>query len=862
MTNAAIDGITLQCECSGYEALKGPSKLGLVILNEFSQGKPEVLRKMPRHLWKELNDLSEKKLRTDVILPLLQHTPGLEGITDIHGKNEAGLDVAFFTRDAIRRTCFGLQLKKGNIGGGAKTKGTVEEVITQLRLARKLKHPMVVGGAGEYRVERFIVATSGNITEGARREIAGSIEEAQIDFWDGHEIMRRLRDFFPELLSGIDAATVTYLTNLAEIYDRLEALDQIQTVHKRTLTDIFEEPHLRRQYVPNVVPGKTSKTAVSSDLSNKRTSHQKTQESSPIPEFGPAGASVSAAILMSSGKNSVLIADQNDGKTSLIRMLSIRRARALLSGTSNDVDVSIPVIVRAQDLLSVSSTFGAIQAEINRLKGSLLKDSLGVDLADGVWHLFIDGFSELPSERQKEECQFLIAAFERQFPKTVVSITGRPADFLEPKFFAHMQHYTIDVFSDDQLTALARKYAKGIESKFDVTKKMVARIKDALQLPGSPIPAIIGVMVYDEEKRYVTNTAEAVDAYMAIRLGRYARELGIAQEVEWSRKQDLLAEVAFEMVKSGVETVTQVNLEYAFNDILSRLGEVPRGAVAVKELIESGVLVPSEEGLRFHRIAFRDFFAGQHVFRSMSVSFDNFFGDHLFDKKWGPVLMFAAGLRRHNSDLLLRLTAKVSKIKEQAIGAPSSDYIYGSYLLGRLLTNSEASDEAPRLAVIRLCLDACGASIPEFIAQISKDIGNIGELAALIGVEQTFNITVGVPWLALQFKALALDSSLGEDERYLVTSALTNTGEEGWLPVVERVAKGLKSPRVLLVLFGLTRRLRHDRNLNESERNALKNVEKLVLKGLKGNEKEVRRILQFKSRLVELEMNRIKRLNS
>jgi hypothetical protein len=116
--------------------------------------------------------------------------------------------------------------------------------------------------------------------------------------------------------------------------------------------------------------------------------------------------------------------------------------------------------------------------------------------------------------------------------------------------------------------------------------------------------------------------------------------------------------------------------------------------------------------------------------------------------------------------------------------------------------------------------------------------------------------------LALQFKALALDSSLGEDERYLVTSALTNTGEEGWLPVVERVAKGLKSPRVLLVLFGLTRRLRHDRNLNESERNALKNVEKLVLKGLKGNEKEVRRILQFKSRLVELEMNRIKRLNS
>src|SRR5690606_22835360 len=153
-------------------------------------------------------------------------------------------DIIFFTEDAVRRTCFGLQLKKGNIGGGGTGVQTVEEVIRQLTLARKLKHPGAVGAPGTHRIERFIVATRGNITEGARREIAETLDEMDIDFWDGHDIVRRINRFHPDLLSGIDGRTVAYLEEVCDVYDRLDALDQLQLIQRRTLSDIFEDPQL------------------------------------------------------------------------------------------------------------------------------------------------------------------------------------------------------------------------------------------------------------------------------------------------------------------------------------------------------------------------------------------------------------------------------------------------------------------------------------------------------------------------------------------------------------------------------------------------------------------------------------------
>lgn len=813
-----------------------------------------------RHLWKELNELKETELRTQIILPLLQHTTGIYGITDVHGKNEAGLDIIFFTQDAVRQTCFGLQLKRGPIGGGAGRAG-VEEILTQLRLARKMKHPVAVGRKGEHRIDRFIVATSGNITENARKEIAGSIEESAVDFWDGHEIMRRINTHLPELLTGIAASTIEYLRAVVDTYDRLDALDQIQPMHKRTLTDIYEEPELARKYASPVVDDSHASERSSIVPPEK----QKPNESKQI-NFAAkpkvVRGRISGLSLLRTSSRSVLIADQNDGKTSLLRILAIRRAKTLLAGAVPDSEDTLPIILRAREILKAASVRGAMTLEFTRMKAVFLAAEIEEDLKSGLAVVLIDGFSELQSEHDKERCEAIITAFEDAFPLVKSVIAGRPADFLEPKYFVNHDHYSIVVFSEKQVASLARKWTSEITNKKDVTKAMISRVRDALQLPGSPIPAIIGVMLFEEEQKYVTNTADAVDAYMTIRLGRYAREMGIKQEVEWSRKQDLLAEVAFAMVDSGIEGLAWRKVESEFNGIFDRLGEVRRGESALRELVDSGVLVQHDDQLRFHRTAFRDFFAAQYLFRRKSAELDSFLEAHHWDKKWGPVLVFAAGLRRHNTDLLRKLNKIVSDRRKAEVGPPSSEFLYGSYLLGRILSNSEASDEDSRLPVLRTCLGACSASIPEFVAAVKKDMGNIGELAALIGVEQTFLVTVGVPWLALQFRTLALDATLSEEERYLAASVYATLGGEDCTRLIELASKTWKSPRVLLVLYALVRRLSKEHDLKEDERVVLKRVERTVDRALKGREREVRHLLQFKSKFLELAAAQLKRLET
>ena len=120
-------------------------------------------------------------------------------------------------------------------------------------------------------------------------------------------------------------------------------------------------------------------------------------------------------------------------------------------------------------------------------------------------------------------------------------------------------------------------------------------------------------MLYERERRYVTNIAEAVDRYMVIRLGRYAHELGITQEIEWTRKQDLLAEVAFGMTQDELDTLPEETVIGRFNEAFARLGEDPQGDVVLSELVESGVLMREGKTVGFYRNAMRDFFTAHAI---------------------------------------------------------------------------------------------------------------------------------------------------------------------------------------------------------------------------------------------------------
>jgi hypothetical protein len=771
------------------------------------------------------------------MLPLLAATKGLYRINDVHGKNEKGLDIIFFEKSAIQDVCYGLQLKSENIGGGGTKEGTVREIVDQLGIAQDLTHPVAVEGIGRVQIDRFVVATSGRISETARDEIASRIKGIPVTFWDGTAIERRARELMPELFSVADGSAVVYLKALAARYDTLDTLDQIPGVAKRTLTQIYEEPTVRRRFDPTLAKADEKSTA--------------------------AVVRFPALRLADLDQHSVVIGEQDDGKTALLRMLALKRARSILAGPLGDERIHLPVLLRASDIIAADcQVVDAIRSKLTRFEAQPLVESVAADLANSGYLVLVDGFSELRHEKEKEDVEIAVKEFIAKYDRARVIVAGRPADFLTVKYFQDLRHHVLEDFNNGQVASLLNRWTSDSPVLADVAKKLVKRVREALQLPGSPISATIGVMLYETERRYITNTAEAVDRYMVIRLGRYAHELGMRQQVDWSRKQDLLAEVAVFMIEKEVDSLRGDDFVSMIDGIYARLGETPMGSVILGELLEGGVLVRTGDSVSFHRTAFRDFFAGHGI--NQHPDRDRFFEKNLFDRTWGLPLTFAAGLRRRNSALFPRLLAKVRDEHAKAVGEPSSDYYYGAYLLGRILSNSETTDEEIRLAVLEECILAFERSLPEFVTTFKKQFGNIGELAALMGVEQSFFVTVGVPWLEKQFRqiATAKGSTASDDGRFLAASTYAQLGGEDYLGVLDFVAKKTSSTRVLMVLRVTAIQLLQGRGVTQKHRGKLRRLLGRLNRRLsrEGRKEEAKKLLQIRSKVLQFEAKRMQRL--
>lgn len=779
-------------------------------------------------VFERFRSLTENEFRRDVLVPLLTRTQDVFQVTDVHGTNERGLDVVFCTVTAIRKTWYGLQLKRGDIAGGGSGRQTVKEIIDQLELASDFEHHVATPPPGKYTMDRFIVAASGRISQTAREEITGRLKPMPVDFWDLTEIVRRARDSFPELLQIADAELVTYLTKLRQDCQVLDALDQVPGVAERTLSDVFVESQLRKRIDPRLGgDDQRAPTAVVSLALRKRDS------------------------------SAVVIGEQNEGKTAILRMNAIAQVNELLEGTEESDRLRIPVPVRAAALLESRSVRASI-AKAFRDRGAP-RHAQDIDAGGPLnrYLVLLDGFSELPTQRAKRRCAEYVVEAEEQ-DGAIFIIAGRPDDFLRPEYFDSASHYNIPPLNASEVRTLVRHWTKDAVKVQDVAERLIERVRDALQLPGSPIPAIIGVMLYEKEQRFITNTADAVDRYMQIRLGRYAREMGIAVEVNWARKQDLLGEIAFAMVEEGRDSVTYDQAKTAMSAIYERLGEADMSEVAIRELVDSGVLFEVDDRIRFFRTAFRDFFAAHHL-RGQPDRFDKFFEEHLFDRSWGQVLVFAAGLRRQNSELLLRLNEIVSKERDQFSVSDGEDYLYGAYILGRLLSNSDYSDKSPRLEVLRTTVSAARESADLLAIEAVEQFGTIGNVLALLGVEHTLFVAVGVPWLEQQIRQLADESSLSEEERYLFSSLHAHLACDDWIDVFHTVLRQAKSGRVLAALV-ISANILDARKLDKADAKKWADVKRALARKRKKNKELVDQALELRNRLLEIEKKRLVRL--
>lgn len=146
----------------------------------------------------KLNTLNEHKMAKDIFVPLLKRK-GLKGVKFTGGSDEQGIDIEYYEESCAdnSKQYAGIQFKKGDITYSARgTNGTVKDIKNQAEEAFA-KDICDVNSGGVNHISRFIVATTGDINENARKMINKAKnrgEQTNISYWDSSRLADDIRD--------------------------------------------------------------------------------------------------------------------------------------------------------------------------------------------------------------------------------------------------------------------------------------------------------------------------------------------------------------------------------------------------------------------------------------------------------------------------------------------------------------------------------------------------------------------------------------------------------------------------------------------------------------------------------------------
>jgi len=167
-----------------------------------------------------LESIHEHKMAKDIFVPMLKNM-NLKGVRYTGGDDEQGIDIEYYelTEPDRQKSYVGIQFKKGNITYGATGgKGTVKEIKNQAEEAF-IKEIHDIEGKGVRYISRFIVATTGDINEPARKYIGRARnkgEDTRIDYWTGDRLaeyiqqnwMSQFEEYFKEEILSTPIATI------------------------------------------------------------------------------------------------------------------------------------------------------------------------------------------------------------------------------------------------------------------------------------------------------------------------------------------------------------------------------------------------------------------------------------------------------------------------------------------------------------------------------------------------------------------------------------------------------------------------------------------------------------------------------
>lgn len=540
-----------------------------------------------------LLSMSEHDFRDRVVRPLFLRR-GLQDGRDTCGPDEKGKDTYFLSHTALGTTdVLVLQTKKGPLNLTRKVSQNLVEAVTQLKTALAARVTLSPSKERKLPAKAFL-CTSGTINDAARTHIADEIRDPRVEFLDSDDLIPLLDESFPELWFDIEPELRPYLREL-----------------RRNVQDAEEEVLPSEQ-------GKSSASAVRDDtfvtLRLRRTYFKLEKRSGRI-ERHPAVEELAVHKILDRRERLVLLTGEaGSGKSTTLRRLAYLLAQEGLAG-ANQLP-QIPVLLKAAALASGSSLLELAAAETTRIAKAEHPVFSAEDLEQGRVTLFIDALDELSDDSSRTASLQLVEDFHKAYPSCQVLVTSRDYAFIKilPALGSFTRFHLIPI-SYKQAAQILKRVQTQRRLPEHASKEILRRLQDVHGLQLSPLLVTVFAATTDYSRRDIpANITELFKKYTEMMLGRWDAGKGLGQQYQAPLKDFILCQIAFEMHRREITTVSVDEFTRLVSTELQRRGhEAAIDEIVDEMLYRSGLFRIIGDAVEFRHHLLQEFFAGRGI---------------------------------------------------------------------------------------------------------------------------------------------------------------------------------------------------------------------------------------------------------
>jgi HEAT repeat protein len=637
-----------------------------------------------------LRKFKEKPLIDNVIIPLLEKM-GFKNITVTHGSLEKGKDLLFYKENEFEeREYTGVQVKAVDIHGRAGEKGNATEILNQAQQSFTHEFHDTYDNKTK-NIDRYIVMTSGNISEAARESIGGQLKAVgyykTIQFFDGNKLVdlvdKRIPEFFWEeynyfnryfremkkdfeTIKDISAIGHRHSVNLEDIYVSLKLSEKLEKIDRNITEEINEKIYDEFSDEQQI---NCSKNKEEKDFKRERILAPDTA----VEQFNRL----------------VIIGGPGAGKTTLLKHLALKFCRENIKKQEH-VKVPVPIILREfsesgkilRDYINiVFESYGFLEA----------KNSLEDDLKTGKCILLLDGFDELATRENQQKVAEDIHIFNNKYQQCTVLVTSRPAGYHDE--LSGFTHLEVMEFNDDQIKRfIGNWYGDSHHKKGQSMLKAIMENENIHALAKNPLMISIIAIICEKPKNLPEQRVDLYQLAVDVLLERWDEVKNLQNRFSIDQKKFILKKLAFrnhcenrrvvskkEILKEIVKHSERLNLKRA--DINPILMEIWQRSYLLRQI--------ALDTYDFLHLSFQEYFTALEL-KEQEDGIGTII-EHIAQPWWEEPIILYAGIYKDAGPLIKRIKTEVHE-----------DIFYSNLMLfGKCVANAEFTDPSIKQEIAR-----------------------------------------------------------------------------------------------------------------------------------------------------------------